>query len=258
MFSNSETVTQKETPGETTTNTPAADAAAKPSPVYPPQCIPWLDRVADPDPEFDPANPENQKRNCGHTGPISEAGKAKIAQNARKHGACSRTLILPGESEQEWRKLFSRWQSAYNAYNPDSLEYDFVVKTAQAEWYRLRVQLAYDDFQVCNPELFVNLNPDTMRRHDLLLRYKTTAERAFQREFRQLEQYCKSQKQTQKEQQKRAEAEQASQPPNFGVMPDLEFVNEETGESRIVPGVPAICAPLFPLNGPPNGRGRGH
>ena len=97
-----------------------------------------------------------------------------------------------------------------------------------------------------------------MRRHDLLLRYKTTAERAFQREFRQLEQYCKSQKQKVKEQQKQAEAEQASQPPNFGFTPDAEFVNEETGESKIIPGVPALCAPLYPLNGPPNRRRRTH
>ena len=236
MFSNAETVTQKETPDETTN---------QPSPVFPPINIPWPDRVADPDPEFDPANPENQKRNCGHTGPISEAGKAKIAQNARKHGACSRTLILPGESEKEWRKLFAQWQHNYSAYDPESVIYQFVLKTAQAEWHRLRVQLAYDDFLVSNPEFMVCLMPEPVRKHELLSRYKTTAERAFQREFRLLEQCYKSEKQKQKEQQKKAEADQAAKP---FVTPPMYTYNEETGECEVSPGVECLVPLFVPKN----------
>jgi hypothetical protein len=36
-----------------------------------------------------------------------------------------------------------------------------------------------------------NWTPDYIKKHDLLLRYKITAERAFQRTFRLLEQFCK-------------------------------------------------------------------
>jgi hypothetical protein len=76
-----------------------------------------------------------------------------------------------------------------------------------------------------------------MRRHDLPLRYKTTAERAFQREFRQLEQYVKSQKLSEKTEAKKnmqkEEAKQAAEPP---------------GEVRTTPGSPMIRPPWVPKN----------
>jgi len=40
--------------------------------------------------------------------------------------------------------------------------------------------------------LTLQLDPDEIKKHDLCLRYKTAAERAFQRDFRLLEQFCKA------------------------------------------------------------------
>ena len=91
-----------------------------------------------------------------------------------------------------------------------------------------------------------------MRRHDLPLRYKTTAERAFQREFRQLEQYVKSQKLREKadakEKTQREEATQAAQPPNLGFTAPLHMINAVTGEVRTTPGSPIIHPPWVPKN----------
>jgi hypothetical protein len=230
---------------KTAGETPAAAAG---TPHQPPLHIPYPDRVADPDPLFDPAIPENHKRNCGHTGPVSEAGRAKIAQNARKHGACSRTLILPGESEKEWLKLFTRWQAAYNAYDPDSLEYEFVLKTAQAEWFRLRVQFQYDDFQVAVCDIPPHQwSPFDIKRHELMQRYKNSVERAFQREFRLLEQYVKAHPKP-----KNAEPEAPAEPAEQEMTPLVTVTNSKTGESVIYPPKPV----LFP-RWPPIKKNRG-
>jgi hypothetical protein len=69
-----------------------------------------------------------EKRNSGHTGHTTPEGRATCSRNAIKHGACSKTLILPNESEQDWLDLFDRW---HNGYKPKAgLELDFVLKVA--------------------------------------------------------------------------------------------------------------------------------
>jgi len=136
-------------------------------------------------------NDEPEKRNCGRTGPTSPEGRATSSKNSIKHGSCSQTLILPHESEESWLLLLNRWLQTYQPPE-DSLLHDFVLKTAQAEWYRMRAQRNLDCHE-CSPEGLspANWTPDYIKKHDLLLRYKTTAERSFQRTFRLLEQFCK-------------------------------------------------------------------
>jgi len=147
---------------------------------------------------FDPSvaaaeqsEPEPEKCNSGRTGPTSPEGRAASSKNAIKHGSCSQTLILPGESEESWLLLLSRWCKTYQPAE-DSLEYDFVLKTAQAEWHRIRAQRNFDSFnsltQGSSP---FNWTGDQVKKHDLMLRYKAAAERAFQREYRLLEQHYK-------------------------------------------------------------------
>ena len=137
-------------------------------------------------------NLESEKRNCGRTGPTSAEGRLASSKNAIKHGACAETLILPCESEEAWELLFNRWLREYQPAE-DSLEYDFVLKTAQAEWQRIRALRNFNDClcvisQGSSP---YNWSPDQIKKHDLSLRYKTAAERAFQREYRLLEQHYK-------------------------------------------------------------------
>jgi hypothetical protein len=135
--------------------------------------------------------PEQKKRNCGRTGPTSPEGRATSSKNSIKHGSCSQTLILPCESEESWLLLLGRWVKTYQPAE-DSLLYDFVLKTAQAEWYRIRAQRNLHSFEMVLGGLSpFNWLPDEIKKHDLLLRYKTTAERSFQREFRNLEQFRK-------------------------------------------------------------------
>jgi hypothetical protein len=140
---------------------------------------------------LDSENFESEKRNCGRTGPTSPEGRATSSKNSIKHGSCSQTLILPFESEESWLLLLNRWLQTYQPPE-DSLLYDFVLKTAQAEWYRMRAQRNLDCHECSQQGLSPsNWTPEYIKKHDLLLRYRTTAERSFQRTFRLLEQFCK-------------------------------------------------------------------
>ena len=151
----------------------------------------FLDDSPIADEQCEPEQPDHEKRNCGRTGPTSPEGRATSSKNSIKHGSCSQTLILPFEKEESWLLLLNRWLQTYQPPE-DSLLHDFVLKTAQAEWYRMRAQRNLDCHECSQAGLSpANWTPEYIKKHDLLLRYRTTAERSFQRTFRLLEQFCK-------------------------------------------------------------------
>ena len=134
---------------------------------------------------------EPEKRNCGRTGPTSPEGRATSSKNSTKHGACAQTLILPCESEESWLLLLNRWLKEYQPPE-DSLLYDFVLKTAQAEWHRIRTHRNLESVMALTQGRSpFNWTPDEIKKNDLCLRYKSAAERAFQRDFRLFEQFRK-------------------------------------------------------------------
>ena len=222
-------------------------------------------------------NPEPEpKRNCGHTGATSEAGRATCSQNARKHGSCSRLLILPTEDYNAWLDLLSRWEATYPSENP--LVADFVLKTATAEWHRIRVENSYNSLFsfLTNPNVF-EWQPHEQKQHDLALRYLTAAERRFQREFRMLEQFYSKHggqpagvpKPTRAEESAKARAQEEAElaadvARRKDVLENLKFVNNETGEwfgkDNVVhppppgwkpaPIVPGQYPPDHPTHGP--------
>jgi hypothetical protein len=98
------------------------------------------------------------------------------------------------------------WLDGYQNPADSTLLYTFVLKTAQAEWHRLRVQREYDFhmFGHGSPPIAA-WQPHGSKNHDLILRYlmrrkplqpagteSTAAERRFQREYRLLEHHWKS------------------------------------------------------------------
>ena len=56
------------------------------------------------------------------TGPRSPDGKAASSQNARTHGCCSKALLLPGESQDDFDDLHDRWISACQPDIPAATE----------------------------------------------------------------------------------------------------------------------------------------
>jgi len=201
--------------------------------------------AAPPAPESESDTAEPQKRNSGRTGPTSAIGRAIAARNATRHGMCSKTLILDNESEEDWLELLAAWKNDYGQPAETTLLYTFVVKTAQSEWFRLRAQREYDLFfalQQGRPMFSWQL--EQRKDHDLAMRYKTAAERSFQREYRLLEQHYKNHCKPDESETDETEADDKG--------PPLVFVNNETGEimdcaGNLYPPPPGyVSTPIIP------------
>jgi len=172
-------------------------------------------------------DPEIQKRNCGHTGPTSPEGRAISARNATRHGMCATTLILEHENEADWLQLLNTWLDGYQNPAENSLLYTFVLKVAQAEWQRLRIQREYDFFMRNHGHPPVTAwTPWELKSHDLVTRYLTAAERKFQREYRLLEHHWKTHHKPVPE-----PAPDPQKPEFSNEMPEIRYINNKTGES---------------------------
>jgi len=205
---------------------------------------------------------EPQKRNSGRTGPTTPEGRATAARNAMVHGMTAKTLLIDNEHESDWLALLYTWLEAYNNPAENSLLYTFVLKTAQAEWFRLRIQREFDSFLITHVSPPISAWPaDEIKKHDLILRYLTTARRTFQSEYRMLEHHYKTHHKPQKPAPE-PEPEPAQRP-----TPKVLYVNNETGEAvdaqgneyppppdykpqPIIPGVYGPKHPANPINWP--------
>ena len=149
--------------------------------------------------------PEKPKRNCGRTGATTPEGKMKTRLNALRHGSCARTLIIGAESHEKFFELHEAWVADYP--HDSRLLQDFILRTAQAEWHRIRIQDQYNAILQGQPAAQIyNLPPDVLQALDLQQRYLTTAERTFQREFSMLERFWNNHcKPKQSEQPKKSE-----------------------------------------------------
>jgi hypothetical protein len=79
----------------------------------------------------------NRANAAKSTGPITPAGKAKVAQNARKHGLTARQIVLPGESEAEYEHLLRAYTDQFQPQTP--LEFELVSVMAAARWRHRRL-----------------------------------------------------------------------------------------------------------------------
>ncbi len=113
--------------------------------------------------------------------------------NAIKHGCTSKTRILPGESEEEWNLLEQAW---FDEYKPDNDNFlSLVRQAADAEWILNRNVRAYHDIlhsiytRQPEPQKWTEEDHHAIER---FTRYKTTAERSFQRARNLVEQTRKN------------------------------------------------------------------
>ncbi len=188
------------------------------------------------------------KRNCGRTGPTSAEGKAIVSRNALRHGCCAKTIILDKENLDDWIKLCARWEARFPSEDP--LLQDFILKTTQAEWERIRVtnffNEQYADFDLWALEA---ANEEIKKDYALRHRYKVAAERAFQREFRMLDHfyrtYCEPKKSKEKGKEPEPEPED-DKPVHDPGKHTLRIYNAETGEFLIAGEAPPVIHPPDP------------
>jgi hypothetical protein len=122
------------------------------------------------------------------TGPTSPAGKSRSSDNATTHGGTSQKLIVAGERQEDFTNLLSGLLAEYSPETPSArlLIEDF----AHAQWFlwrRIRAQNSAEHAlyeSQPDPALWTDAG---FHRFTNMERYRTTAERSFQRALRNLE-----------------------------------------------------------------------
>src|SRR5579862_415290 len=159
------------------------------------------------------------------TGPTSPEGKAKSSVNRLSWGFASNTTVIPGEDPREFKALTD---DLLNEHQPATVtEQVLVEQMAHNRWLELRA------FRL-QTEAFISQklrceDSSVPKNLALLIRYHSTAERAFHRAHNELVK-------TQKE---RKKSENGFEPQNFG--------QQVPTESQPAPQK----APVTPISGPP-------
>jgi hypothetical protein len=73
------------------------------------------------------------------TGPRTEEGKQRSSQNSLKHGIFARTILIPGESQEDFDKLLYHYKRDYQPKGEP--EEDLIRLLAETEWRRRRIPL---------------------------------------------------------------------------------------------------------------------
>ncbi len=71
-------------------------------------------------------------------GPVTEAGKATSAQNARTHGLTGATVVLPHESQSDYDALLASFITRFQP--ADEVERDLIREAVNARWRLRRVE----------------------------------------------------------------------------------------------------------------------
>ena len=132
----------------------------------------------------------NQANAQKSTGPTTQEGKAKSAMNRLTHGFASAQSIIPGESHEAFIALLDELLIEHQPASPT--EEILVEKMAQTQWLTQRaLNLQGEAFL----ELALRQESGIPKHLGLLIRYYTTADRAFHRAHNEL---IKAQKQREK------------------------------------------------------------
>jgi hypothetical protein len=129
--------------------------------------------------------PRDEPRLNRSTGPSSPEGKARSSMNRLTHGCRSEKTVLPDEDPAEFESNMEGW---IEQYLPDEgIGALLVQETGLAHWFLKRARRRLEEVEwelPSNPNSWTEPNE---KRFEKFTRYKTTAERAFSRNFRELE-----------------------------------------------------------------------
>ncbi len=86
-----------------------------------------------------PLQSQSNARNAQHsTGPRTDAGKARAARNAYRHGFCAADIVAPGEDAPAFAALLEQTRASWAVQGPD--EEDLAEEIAVAIWRRRRLR----------------------------------------------------------------------------------------------------------------------
>ena len=128
------------------------------------------------------ANRENAQKS---TGPTSRVGLAHSAQNAIKHGLCSKFTVLESENQDEYNDLLKRFIASEKP--SDDVEYELVARMARATWMSERAVRFQSGCFIHKPHVEELRAQDKQEMQvmidslDKYARYQTMHERAYDR-----------------------------------------------------------------------------
>jgi hypothetical protein len=135
------------------------------------------------------SDPRGENPRPRSTGPTSVAGKARSSMNRLVHGCRSQKLVLRHEDPAEFEATVRGW---FEHYAPqDEVAVSMVEELAKAHWFLKRAQKRLAEVEW---ELPMNAYHWTETHQKLLhnfTRYKVSAERTFQRYWKELEVYLR-------------------------------------------------------------------
>src|SRR5271157_5978747 len=106
------------------------------------------------------------------TGPRTEDGKARSAQNARKHGLSAQQLLVKPEEREEFEDLLAYYRREINPQGP--IQFTLFDELVAAAWNLRRVRLLQSQIDMLDPQ------------YDRLARHHTRIERTFHRSLKEL------------------------------------------------------------------------
>jgi hypothetical protein len=123
---------------------------------------------------------EANRRNAAQsTGPRTTEGKAHSSRNATRHGLCSRTALLSTEEQKEFDLLLEDLRAEHQPEGPT--EEILVFKMADAFFTSQRANILLTSQLADQKE-----GKDNSKQVALMLRYFTSADRAFSRHLNDL------------------------------------------------------------------------
>ena len=133
-------------------------------------------------------------------GPVTAQGKLSSSRNSTRHGLFAQTIVLEDEKEQEFLALLNELLDEHKPATPT--ETMMVEAIAAARWRQDRIwgmqKVAFDHDVSSSPAtsaapplravLSLHSSPETVRAHELLLRYDIAFDRQISRALLRLQQ----------------------------------------------------------------------
>ncbi len=136
-----------------------------------------------------PASPARQSANASNaqfsTGPRTPEGKAKSAQNARKHGLTAADLVIGPEDRAEFDEMLAEFRDEIEPTGP--LQHSLFDQLVSAAWNLRRIRRM--ETELCSgAESYTQILDDDQlqKKLDRLARHQTRIERSFHRALKEL------------------------------------------------------------------------
>ena len=174
------------------------------------------------------ANRENGSKSHG---PVTEEGKAAVRLNALKHGLRARTVVLPGESQEDFDQLCQDLEEEWQPQTPTELA--CLEQMAIHQW-----KLARAERHEAWAHSLPLGDPSKSKQLRFAFEFQLRWERAFQRSLREIQRLQKDRRIQAKEAAAEAAAEKARQPKHPDLPARFRDTKDENGQYMRVVDVP--------------------